>query len=337
MKTLLVLLTLMIVSFAFAQTCTEGERLFDHELLATEPVCIPENPERVIVGWTFNITALLRADVPLVGLLDQEFNIEQFPNWEAELSAIPDMGRPLNLETMLGLEPDLIITSELFVEDVQLFNAIAPTVVFQRIGTHTWRQEAEVIFDAAGELGAYNDLMTELDNRIAELSGLLGGATEQELSVVNVRPGRILLYTQYSPGGIVIDELGFARPEVQLLPVTPEEFNSNRDAYPNLGSAYTREVSLELVDQAAGDFILVFGSFTGNEEAQAYLDEVTTNPLWQSLDAVQEGNIYVSSVNFAGGDIGNAHAMLDELAAAFGVADELSPNPYTAKEAISGQ
>ncbi|MEM9953676.1 MAG: ABC transporter substrate-binding protein [Chloroflexota bacterium] len=336
----LILLTLLLMSVVplSAQDdvieCEEGFRLFDHELLATEPVCIPEDPERIVTVWTFNLTALLRADASLVASLDQEFNVSQFPNWEVELSELPEIGRPPNFELMLSLAPDLIIVSELFVEDIELYTSIAPTVVFQRVGTHTWREEAEVMFDALGELTAYEALMTELDNRIAELGDLLVDATEQELSIVNLRPDRFRLYTQYFPGGIIIDELGFDRPEVQLLPVTPEVFNDDTEAYPPFSNPYVRDISLEVIDEAEGDFILVFGSFDSNEEAQAYLDEVMANPLWQALNAVQEDNVYISNVNFAGGDIGNVHAMLDELAEAFGVADEFSENPYEIKAPI---
>ena len=49
-KTVLVLLPFLLLPPLAAaqepQTCEAGFRLFDHELLVGEPVCIPENPER---------------------------------------------------------------------------------------------------------------------------------------------------------------------------------------------------------------------------------------------------------------------------------------------------
>ena len=310
--------------------CEEGFRRFDHDLLATDPVCIPATPERIIVAWG-NVPALLRTDAPVVGMLDKEFVIGQFPEWETELTEIADIGRPLNLEVMLSLEPDLIITSEPFVDDLETFTEIAPTVMFQRVGTHVWREEAELIFDAAGQRAAFEAIQVELDTRIAELSGLLGDATTQELSIINLRPDRILLYTQYSPGGMIAEAVGFARPEVQRLPVPPDEFSNNPDAYSAFGNPYFQEISPELIDRAAGDFILVFGSFSTDDEAQLYLDEVMENPLWQTLNAVQAGNVHISNVNYAGPDIGGVHFMLDDLAEAFGVQNDLSPNPYVVK------
>ena len=317
-----------------ANECENGFRLFDHELLATDPVCIPENPERIVAAWPFNITALLRADAPIVGMIDQEFVIGQFPEWEAELAEITDLGRPLNLELMLTLEPDLIIAPSFLAENPNTLTAIAPTVLFEWEGTHIWREVTELMFDAAGEREAFEAILTEQDSRIAELSGLLGDATTQELSLVNVRSDSVFLYTQYSPGGMIAEELGFARPEAQLLPVTPDELADNPDAYPNFApyfAPYLQEISLELINRAAGDFIIVFGDFNTDDEAQTYLDEVTENPLWQTLDAVQAGDVFVSAVNYAGGGIWNAHFFLDDIAEAFCVAEGLSPNPYEIK------
>ena len=46
---LLALLLVSVVPLAAqeATECEEGFRYFDHEFLATDPTCIPENPERV--------------------------------------------------------------------------------------------------------------------------------------------------------------------------------------------------------------------------------------------------------------------------------------------------
>lgn len=323
--------------------CAEGFRLFDHQYLASEPVCIPQDPQRIAMVWSFNVTALLRAGAPIVGLHEKEFLIGQFPEWEAELSAITDLGDPPNIEQILALEPDLIITSAFYaqaekpatpndkIEINEIYSSIAPVVAFQWTGTHTWREVAELIFDAAGKKDAYAALVAEEAARSAELNTLLDSPEETELSIVNVRAEQIYLYTQYSPGGMVVEEVGFARPQVQRLPVTPEEYNADRSAYPDFGAAYLSGISLELIDRAAGDFILVFGEFRTDDAAQANLDKILDTPLWQTLDAVKNGDVYVSGVNYAGGDIGNAHFMIDDLADAFGVLDQLSPNPYVTK------
>ena len=50
MKTWLVLTALTATGLSFAQPCEAGFRRFDHPLLATEAVCVPDDPARVVVA-----------------------------------------------------------------------------------------------------------------------------------------------------------------------------------------------------------------------------------------------------------------------------------------------
>lgn len=74
---------LLLVAVAFAQDYDTGFRRFDHDLLATDPVCIPENPTRVVsleptsqdindatyrtgaywVGWGFHVAHVVLDDL----------------------------------------------------------------------------------------------------------------------------------------------------------------------------------------------------------------------------------------------------------------------------------
>ena len=326
--------------------CDEGFRLFDHEMLMTEPVCIPNDPQRIVIAWPLGMAALLRAEAPLIGAFASEESLVQFPGWEDEFGGITDIGNPPNPETILTLDPDLIIGPYFFLQDedavtqsgevvaAEMWTNIAPTVVFDW-QMHTWRETTDIIFDAAGKADEFDALMAELDERINELASLIDNPAQIELSMVNIGDGYMSTFAQYSPGGMIAEAVGFSRPEGQLLPVTFEEYTENPEAYPEFtnGGAFA-SVSLEQLDRVDGDFILVSGFFVDNEDNQRALDEVRDTQLWQVLDAVQNDNVHVSDVNFGGGDIGGMHAMLDELAEAFGVSDQLSPNPYVSKAEV---
>ena len=69
-----VLLAVLLVSIApsMAQDTTEtdceaGFRLFDHEMLASDPVCIPENPQRILALEISAVETVLFTDKELVG------------------------------------------------------------------------------------------------------------------------------------------------------------------------------------------------------------------------------------------------------------------------------
>jgi ABC-type Fe3+-hydroxamate transport system substrate-binding protein len=311
-------------SDAASAQCEPGFRLFTHELVWTgtpDGVCIPENPQRIAFAWSFHVPALLRAGIPLVGVGDHAYLIHEFPTWQAVIEAIPEIGEPPNPEATLALQPDLIIEPSWAAEEnYELVSAIAPTVAFQFDGTHQWKQLAQMYFEIAGRLDAYDTLMAEYEARAQELSALIGNPEDIEISLVAVwGPSRI--YTDYSPGGMIVADVGFSRPATQVLQQTPEEVLAAGD-YP-----FFFPLPLEEIQRAEGDFIIAFGDFD-SQEGEALRRELEEHPLWQTLEAVRAGNVYFTTVNWAGGDIAGAHAVLDDLARAFGVFDQLSPNPY---------
>ncbi len=318
---------LLAAGVTFAQDapeCEPGFRLFTHELLwseTAEGVCIPEKPQRIAFAWPFQVPALLRGGVPLAGIADHAYLNAEFPEWQSVIEAIPDIQSPPNLELTLEIAPDLIIEPSWAAGDnYEEISQIAPTVVFQFDGTHQWKQLAEMYFEIAGRLDAYEALMAEYNARAAELGELIGSPEDIEISLVAVW-GPHRLYTNYSPGGMIVEDVGFSRPAAQVY-TEPAEDIIAAGGYP-----FFIPLDLEKIPDADGDFIIGFGDFQ-TEEGAALLAELQANPLWQPLNAVREGNVYFTTVNWAGGDIASAHSILDDLAEAFGVADQLSPNPY---------
>jgi iron complex transport system substrate-binding protein len=307
-----------------ALECEAGFRLFTHELLWTgtpDGVCIPEEPKRIAFAWIFHIPALVRAGFPFAGMGSTQYVTFEFPAWSSAVEDIPSVGLPPNLEAVLEVEPDLIIEpSWVAEENYDEMSVIAPTVAFQFDFTHQWKQLAEMYFEIAGMSNEYDVLMAEYEARAVELGGLIGNPEEIEVSLVWVDT-QLNLDTDFSVGGMILEDVGFARPETQLLPKSPEEMLADGI------DPFFLPISWEQAQDADGDFIIAYGDFR-TATGQARQTEIEANPLWQSLSAVKAGNVYYTSVNWAGGDIAGAHNILDDIAKAFGVFDQLSPNPY---------
>ncbi len=302
-----------------APVCEPGFRLFTHELLwseIAEGVCIPEQPQRIAYSWVFHIPALLRADYPFAGIANPDYIVSQFPEWESVIRAIPDIELPANLEATLQVNPDVIIEPDwAALDNYEELSAIAPTIAFQFDGTHQWKQLAQMYFEIAGLPDAYDTLIAEYDARAQELGELIGHPQDTKISLVWVFEDKLYLDTNYSSGGILLQDIGFALSDNAVFAEPAEEIIAAGE-YP-----YFKEISWEEVQQVDADFIIAYGDFGTSEALQ-------NNPLWQNLSAVQAGNVYYTSQNWAGGDIAAAHNLLDDVAAAFGVADQFSPNPY---------
>jgi iron complex transport system substrate-binding protein len=315
-------LSVLLTTHAAAQdapVCEPGFRLFTHELLwseTAEGVCIPEQPQRIAYSWVFHIPALLRENYPFAGIANQDYVVSQFPEWEAIIRTIPDIELPANPEATLEINPDVIIEPDWAAQDnYEELSAIAPVVVFQFEGTHQWKQLVELYFEVAGLPEAYDILIAEYEGRAKELSELIGNPQDTNISLVWVFEDKFYLDTNYSSGGILLQDIGFALADNAVFAESAEEIIEAGE-YP-----YFKEISWEEVQQVDADFIIAYGDFGTSEELQI-------NSLWQNLSAVKTGKVYYTSQNWAGGDIAAAHNLLDDVAMAFGVADQFSPNPY---------
>lgn len=144
---------------------------------------------------------------------------------------------------------------------------------------------------ATAEMAAY-------DARVAELGARLREGT---VSFVRVVPGGFQLYraapNAYAPIAIMT-EVGVVRPDFEIG---------------------TDETSWERLDwegivNLTGDvlFYVVGGA---DEEATQLEAEVTANPIWQQLSAVQVGQAYRVSAEqwMSFGGLHSAHAVLDDI------------------------
>ena len=95
---LTILLSGTVVLAQDSADCEDGFRLFDHERLATEPVCVPENAQRIISLDMPATEFLLLNDVPIVGVFgyaaDEISAIT--PGFADELADIPTFDWPPN-------------------------------------------------------------------------------------------------------------------------------------------------------------------------------------------------------------------------------------------------
>lgn len=96
---------------ASATSCKAGQRLFSHELLDGDPVCIPESPQRIIALDMASVETTLLVGKELIAtsgwILNESPLLE--PRFAERLKPVEDVGYPANLEKVLLLKPDLIL------------------------------------------------------------------------------------------------------------------------------------------------------------------------------------------------------------------------------------
>ena len=260
---------------ASAETSAADQvRTVEHAAGSTE---ITGTPERVVVLDTGELDAVLALGVTPVGAVRTGVS-DELPAYiedagvdPAEIENVGTIAEPA-LEEIAALEPDLILSNSVRHADIYgHLSAIAPTVFAEAIG-ETWEDNLRLAGEALDRTDEAERLLTEYEERAAEVGALYGDPAATEVSMVRFLDGSaVRLYGEGSFIGDVLGDVGFARPEVQR---TAETFV---------------EVSPEQIGQADGD--LVFHASYGTE-GQTAAGQITSGGLWQGLSAVQQGRAF---------------------------------------------
>lgn len=317
MKKFLILSSFVIACLAYGQDCQAGFRLFNHEYLQNDATCIPEKPERLAVLDLSTLEVALIHGVQPVAMYQygRDLIARSNPNIHVEVMALTedsaDVGNPraINLEALLEADPDVIVMNRysLANSNLEQLQEIAPTLVF-RNPFESSEYRASVSFMAellhAPELA--EQLLSQLDSRLVQFRDALD--EQQSVSLVRLREA-VVLFVSGSFADHLIHEAGLVRPEQQRgydLRFVEEE-NKGRNGF---------EVSYERLPIIDADYIFIWTagrSSNVEDEAKAIIARLQEDPLWQTLEAVQNDHLFVVGSHWQGFGIFEAHAVLDDL------------------------
>ncbi len=242
-----------------SQTETEKTRIIKTEQGDVE---IPANPVRIVIQSY--VGDLLSMGVkPIGGDMD--------PALFDGLLDGTDYKRLENFEpeTIMGLEPDLIIVLQSYKEvDYDKLSLIAPTVKVDDL-VMTTEERVNYLGELVGKEKeakeatlAYFQLADENKQKLMD-----AGITDKEITVIE---GPYIFGEKYGRGSdVVYNFLGFKAPEK-----LQKEFDAGN---------YYIETSMEVLHEYCGDYILR-SVYDGAEDLSA-------NVVWNNIDAVKNGNV----------------------------------------------
>ncbi|TYS60133.1 iron-siderophore ABC transporter substrate-binding protein [Sutcliffiella horikoshii] len=287
---------------ASGDTPTEDTSYEVEHAMGTET--IEGTPEKVVILTNEGTEALLAMGVKPVGAVQSWLGDTWYDHIKSDMEGVEVVGTEsaVNLEAIAALEPDLIIGNKLRQEDVyEQLDAIAPTVFAETL-KGDWKENFQLYAKALNKEEEGKKVMDDFDARVAEMSEELGEKKEQEVSIVRFTAGDVRIYQKDSFSGIILDQLGFARPESQ-----------NVDDFAEMNATKERIPAMD------GDVLFHFSFETGDGEATKIKDEWLEDPLFNNLEVAQAGNVHeVSDAvwNTAGGVLA-ANIMLDDIEEVF--------------------
>lgn len=280
---------------ATTTSCAAGSRSFDHELLATDPICIPEAPQRIIALDMASVEMTLLTDKTLVatsGWILSELPLLA-PQFTERLTGVEDVGYPANLEKIALLKPDLILavggTSAGDSIDAAKAQAIAPLVFADPVIYNDWKLGMQLWADVLGVPEQYDAMLANYQTRVAELQAALGENATREISVVATSSYGHSLWMPDTPPGAILEDVGLARPASQRF--------VGEAAKAEYTMAQYVTVSDERLDLANGDVIFFFTYASTDPETaakeSAHIQTFIEKPVWQSLPAVKNGQAFL--------------------------------------------
>ncbi len=270
----------------------------EHAMGVTE---IDKPPVRIVTLYQGATDAAIALGIKPVAVVESWVEKPIYKYLRSELEGVVLVGSETqpNLEEIAKLKPDLIIASKLrHAKIYQHLSLIAPTVTHESV--YKYKETLDLVAKATFQQQKGQQVLEQWTKRTesfqAKMKAKLGSDWPQEATLVNFRPDHARLYYT-SFGGLVLQELGFTRPEKHQQDTWGVKLTS-KESIPDMNA----KTFFVFMDEA-------------NPVVQKNYHSWSSHPLWKALDAVKTEQVYfVDSVawNMSGGILG-ANLMLDQL------------------------
>ncbi|MCS0673240.1 ABC transporter substrate-binding protein [Cytobacillus firmus] len=261
---------------------------------------LDKTPEKVVILTNEGTEALLSMGVTPVGAVQSWTGDPWYEHIAEDMKDVQVVGTEseVNVEAIAALQPDLIIGNKMRQEKIyDQLNDIAPTVFAETL-RGDWKENFELYAKSLNKEEEGKKVLADYDSRIQEIKTSLGDKINQEVSIVRFMAGDVRIYHKDTFSGVILDQIGFARPESQ-----------------NVDDFAEKNATKERIPAMDGDILFYFTYETGDGEASQLEKEWIEDPLFKNLKVTQEGNVHkVNDTiwNTAGGVIA-ANLLLDDI------------------------
>ncbi|ENH98138.1 ABC transporter substrate-binding protein [Gracilibacillus halophilus YIM-C55.5] len=242
---------------------------------------VPQDPSIVITGSFEAMEDALLLGVEPIGAITVGGKFpEIFSDIVGNAESIGEKRQP-NTEKILELNPDVILSTTKFPEDVSAkLNEITTVIPVSHISTN-WKENLLLMGQLSGETEKAEQSLADYETQLTELTEKMSDDVQnKKVVVVRIRSGNIMIYspdTAFNP--VLYEDLGLHLPNV-------------------IEQAEVQEaISLEKFSELNPDHIFVQYAESENPDNSNALTNLEENPIWQSLKAVQNDHVYVNAAH----------------------------------------
>ncbi|HDR7567057.1 MULTISPECIES: iron-hydroxamate ABC transporter substrate-binding protein [Bacillus] len=185
-----------------------------------------------------------------------------------------------NFETLLQLKPDVITSSTKFpAEAAEKFTKVAPTIPISHVSTD-WEENLKLMGELSGKKDKAEKIIKDYKADAEKAKAKIGDKLkDKKVLVIRLRANTLFVYPEgvyFNP--VIYKDLGLTAPE-QLKNVKTQE-----------------KLSLEQLAQINPDYVFLQYEASENNKPKV-LEEIESNPIWQSVNAVKEKKVFVNTVD----------------------------------------
>ena len=242
---------------------------------------VPATPQRVIAyeGYVGSAIAL---DVPVVGTVMRE---GYDYSYLGDLSGIENVGAPISVEKALALNPDLIVTYD--DSNLDQLKQIAPVVYIPYGYAGSVQEEIRLLGDVFNKKEAAEEWIRSFEEEAKMAREKLAGIIPEDATFGLYETSGKTLYVygdNFGRGGQALyNALALKAPEKIIEDVI------NGDQW--------MEISLEVLPEYAADYMFITQYMPESGSGQTIEDLVAQNPIWGTLDAVKNNQVFMNDFN----------------------------------------
>ncbi|MCQ4274384.1 ABC transporter substrate-binding protein [Stutzerimonas degradans] len=235
-------------------------------------VTVPDAPKRVITLSEIDLDTALTLGVTPVGTINGRGQAAPPRYLDGKLPAgievVGDIDNP-NLETLLELQPDLILTGPVKPEQLAILNEIAPTVITFN-WARPWQESMQRTAQALNREAEAKAVLERYRARVEEARQRLAAHQGETLSIVRWNPKGPSYMFKDAFASTVAEDVGLRRPAHQQDP----------------GHTHSMALSLESLELLDADW-LVIGTLATSGEAVEAMHQAEQTPAFRQLSAIQ--------------------------------------------------
>lgn len=268
---------------------------------ALAEVKVPLNPQRLITLHGTALESVLALGKKPVGTTLNGDRDRQPDFLKDKLNNVENLGSfsEPNLEKVLLLQPDLILDLDTASIYSQL-SQIAPTIVTEYDPANSWQPNLRIYGEALGKPELAEEIINNYYDRLDKFKAEINKQGEPiTVSVIRIYPQGITFYQPDSFSGSILKDAGLSRPPLQRQ------------------GGGQQLISQELISEADADIIFYWAygdDYSSKSDRIANsLNQLTSDPLWQQLNAVKQEKVYRVPDYWIGYGPLAANAVIDDL------------------------